>query len=94
MYYGLWTNFNINNMDIVKKIYVVARDKDGNEYPLKNWNGEQYCDEVIHENIKGELVTETEQDKYDDGTYARSYTETTYFYVGGKENETKKRIRK
>lgn len=63
--------------DIIRKTYFVARDKDGNEYPLLNFEGEK--EEI--KNVEGELVTETEQDFYTDGTPARSWTEITYFKI-------------
>lgn len=68
--------------NIIRKEYFVARDENGNEYPLLNFNGKDH-EKIEHVNVDGELITETEQDFYTDGTPARSYTEVTYFKISG-----------
>ena len=68
-------------MKIVKKSFYIAEDEDGNTYSLKNWNIPDPVDEIIQSDVKGELITEEKQDRYTDGSYARSYQEIIYFKI-------------
>ncbi len=69
-------------VDIIKKTqtYAIARDSEGNEYPIKGFEVREECsEEILKEGVEGSLVTEHEPDYYEDGSMARSYTEITYF---------------
>ena len=66
-------------MKIVKRSYTVAVDDDGNTYDLLDYGESTFDEEIIYENVEVEISTYEEQDKYDDGSYARSYTEYKYF---------------
>ena len=68
----------MNNMNIVKKIYYVAKDEDGNIYSLKNFDIKD-SEEIIQHNVEGNIITEEIQDRYENGEYARSYSEISYF---------------
>ena len=59
---------------ILKKEYYVARTTDGKEYPVDINNSiinEAFID---HEVIDGDIITDEVQDRYDDGSFSRSYT--------------------
>lgn len=61
---------------IVQRSYLVAVDKDGNEYEILNLINRS--EEILYEK-DGTFFIEETQDMYDDGTYARSFTEHRYF---------------
>jgi hypothetical protein len=64
---------------IVEITYLVAIDKDGNEYEIMNFNEPVKGEEILYESIDGTFSIEETQDMYDDGSYARSYTERRFF---------------
>ena len=64
---------------IVQRTYLVAIDKDGNEYEIMNFNESVKGEEILYESIDGTFSIEETQDMYDDGTFARSFTEHRYF---------------
>lgn len=68
-------------VDIIKKVHFVAIDQEGNEYPLLKFNNRKdyKTADIEHSDVEGELITEIEQDRYEDGSWARSFTEITYF---------------
>lgn len=58
---------------IIKRSYYIALI-DGKEYPLyiDNEIATEFCE--TNQTIDGDIIVEEEQDKYDDGSFARSYT--------------------
>lgn len=64
---------------IVERTYLVAIDDDGNEYEIMNFGEPVRGEEILYESIEGIFSIEETQDMYDDGTYARSFTEHRYF---------------
>jgi hypothetical protein len=68
--------------DIIERTYLIAIDSEGNEYVLKDTavNGFPVNDEtLIEKDVEGEVEIVEEQDRYDDGSYSRTYTEIRYF---------------
>ena len=61
---------------IVKRCFIVAIDEDGNTYKVPDVENSE---EVIFKSIEGIAKVETKQDRYSDGSYARSESEIRTF---------------
>ena len=68
-------------MNIIKISHLVAIDENGETYKLLDFPDSTYEEEIIYSDVEGDITTEEQQDKYEDGSYARSYTEYKYFKI-------------
>lgn len=65
-------------VDIISKTIWLARDAQGNTYPIEHADFTP-TEHVVLSQVEGTTKTVEEQIQYENGDFARSYLATTYF---------------
>jgi len=66
---------------IVQTTYTRAIDEEGNSHSIANLPDSDKTEFTIYSDVEGILTSNWSQDKYDDGTYARSESLHTSFEI-------------
>ena len=66
---------------IVKVTMIRAVDENGKYHKISNYQESTNSEEIVFEEVNGILSSEWKQDKYTDGSFARSETEHTKFKI-------------
>lgn len=69
---------------IVKFSYILAVDENGDSHQIENYPFSTKGEVLQYEEVEGILTSEWKQDKYTDGTHARSESKHTSFKIIGK----------